>query len=205
MWQYACAAFTRPFTWKGRSTRKEYWSAFLFYMLIFVPLGTIATFVMLACSINVLNKTQNLQSIIDSPDMLPVWITGGVAGILLLYFICVFLAVGARRLHDIGRSAWWLISYTIICLGWQGLYLYRIYTYLSSINWQLIVAIDDKESREARIEEIIDRINIIYYEGTLGLLYLAVTILGICILVFSVTDSSRGPNKYGPSSKYPLS
>lgn len=204
MWQYARAAFTRPFTWKGRSTRKEYWSTFLFYMLIFVPLGTIATLVMLACTISRLNETTDIQTVISSPDMLPVWIMGGVMSIAVLYFTLVFLAVGARRLHDIGRSAWWLISYTIICLGWQGLYLYRIYAYLSSINWQLIMAIDDKESLEARIEEIIDRINIIYYEGTLGLLYLAVAILGVCLLVFSVTDSSAGPNKYGPSSKYPL-
>ncbi len=204
MWQYARAAFTRPFTWKGRSTRKEYWSTFLFYMLIVVPLGTIATLVVLACTFSRLNTTTDIQKIIASPDMLPVWITGGVMGILLLYFILVFLAVSSRRLHDIGRSAWWLVAYVVIYFGWLGLYLYRMYEYLSNINWQLIMAIDDEESLEARIEEISDRISLMYYEGTLGLLYLAVAILGVCLLVFSVKDSSAGPNKYGPSTKYPL-
>lgn len=204
MWRYACAAFARPFTWKGRSTRKEYWSTFLFYMLIVVPLGTIATIVMLACTISELNKTTDIQQVISSPGMLPVWITGGVMGILLLYFILVFLAVSSRRLHDIGRSARWLGAYVVIYFGWQGLYLHRLYEYLSSINWQLLMAIDDKESLKARIEEISDRISLMYYEGSLGLLYLAVAILGVCLLVFSVTDSSAGPNKYGPSSKYPL-
>jgi uncharacterized membrane protein YhaH (DUF805 family) len=38
-----------------------------------------------------------------------------------LYSLAVLvpaLAVGARRLHDTGRSAWWLLIYLIPVIGW---------------------------------------------------------------------------------------
>ncbi len=204
LWRHALAAFTRPFTWKGRSRRKEYWSAFLFYMLLFTPLVLAATITIVAVTISVLNKTSGVQEAMASPDMLPVWIAGGIMAITALYFTLVFLAVSSRRLHDIGRSARWLLGYCVIYLTWMGFYLHRVYEYLSSINWQLLAAIDDKESLHARVEEISDRISMMYYEGPLGLLYLIVMILGISLFVFSVTDSKPGPNEYGPSPKYPL-
>lgn len=40
------------------------------------------------------------------------WVVGiFLPGILFLLLISPFLAVSARRLHDTGRSAWWLLSY----------------------------------------------------------------------------------------------
>ncbi len=206
MWQCARAAFARPFTWKGRSTRKEFWSSFLFYMLIYVPLAFIATIVTLVCIHNSVDNIPDRlgKHLLEAPGMLPAWIAIGVMTVLVLYITLVSLAVSSRRLHDIGRSAWWLGAYIIVDLSWMGLYLYRVYEYLSNINWQLLMAIEDKKSLDARIQEISDHVNMMNYEGWLGLLYLTVMLLGICLFVFSVTDSSPGPNKYGPSSKYPL-
>jgi len=65
----------------GRSRRKEYWYFVLFYMII-------AFIIAIIC---------------------------GFAGNLLLYYIYIAgmiipaLAVGVRRMHDVGKSGWFLI------------------------------------------------------------------------------------------------
>lgn len=42
------------------------------------------------------------------------WVVGVfVPGIVFLVLVSPFLAVSARRLHDTGRSAWWLTSYLV--------------------------------------------------------------------------------------------
>ncbi|MYB15504.1 MAG: DUF805 domain-containing protein [Chloroflexi bacterium] len=42
------------------------------------------------------------------------WVVGiFLPGILFLLLVSPFLAVSARRLHDTGRSAWWLLSYLV--------------------------------------------------------------------------------------------
>lgn len=48
---------------------------------------------------------------------------GGIAGLVLLI---PNLAVAARRLHDVGKSGWWLLAILIPILGW----IYLIYLYV---------------------------------------------------------------------------
>ena len=44
--------------------------------------------------------------------------TGPIQGILQLALLVPTLAVGARRLHDTGRSGWWLLIGLIPIVGW---------------------------------------------------------------------------------------
>jgi Protein of unknown function (DUF805) len=44
--------------------------------------------------------------------------TGPIQGILQLALLVPTLAVGARRLHDTGRSGWWQLSGLIPIVGW---------------------------------------------------------------------------------------
>ncbi len=71
----------------GRARRKEYWMFFLFNMIVAV----ILTFI---------------EEVVGMREV-------GDRGILsTLYLFAVLLpaiAVGVRRLHDIGRSGWWLL------------------------------------------------------------------------------------------------
>lgn len=77
-------------TFDGRARRKEFW----FFMLVCIGLGIV---------------TQIVDSIIGTAPLLN--------GLLNLALFLPSLAVGARRLHDVGRSGWWqLISLTGIGL-----------------------------------------------------------------------------------------
>ena len=74
----------------GRAQRKEYWMFFLFNIIISVAIGFVLGFI------------------------------GGVLGIgtalsnpaSIIYSLAVFvpsIAVGVRRMHDLGRSGWWIL------------------------------------------------------------------------------------------------
>lgn len=77
---------------QGRSRRKEYWMFYLFYILASAALL-----------------------------MLDMFGTGGIGAVLYSLFalalIIPSLAVGVRRLHDTGRSGWWLLIALIPLIG----------------------------------------------------------------------------------------
>jgi uncharacterized membrane protein YhaH (DUF805 family) len=74
----------------GRARRKEYWMFFLFNLIIAFALGFIEGF-------------------LGSP---------GVIGVLYsLAVIIPNIAVSVRRLHDTGRSGWWLLIALIPLIG----------------------------------------------------------------------------------------
>jgi uncharacterized membrane protein YhaH (DUF805 family) len=83
-------------TFSGRAQRAEYWYFVLFYILILVGLsiidGIIGTFSSEA-GIGLLSGLYSLAILIPS------------------------LAVGVRRLHDTGRSGWWLLIGIIPLIG----------------------------------------------------------------------------------------
>ncbi|MBV8542453.1 MAG: DUF805 domain-containing protein [Pseudonocardiales bacterium] len=81
----------------GRARRKEYWMFTLVNMVISVVLAIID---------GVLNLNIGLLNV-------------GLLG--LLYSLAVLLpglGVGVRRLHDTGRSGWWLLIGIIPLVGW---------------------------------------------------------------------------------------
>ena len=112
-------AWKNYFTFTGRSRRKAYWVFFVFNVLATI-----------------------LANLIDNI----LGLTGqGVYGpVSTLYALAVFLpglALAIRRLHDTGRSGWWMLLGFIPLIGW------------------------------------------------------------IVLLIFFVTDSQPGSNRYGPNPK----
>lgn len=88
----------------GRASRKEYWMFFLFNLIISFAIGFVLGFI------------------------------GGVLGIgtalsepaSVIYALAVLvpsIAVGVRRMHDIGRSGWWIlfpfVNLVFLCLDSQ--------------------------------------------------------------------------------------
>jgi len=82
--------FQHYFDFKGRSTRSEYW-----WWLLFVVLAGIALTIV-DMSIGTFNY--------ESGD-------GLLSGLFKLATLIPGLALGARRLHDINKSAWWLLMW----------------------------------------------------------------------------------------------
>lgn len=82
--------FKKYATFQGRASRSEFWWVFLFVWVIEAVLGS-------------LSKQSNVFTVLY--------------GIIALAIIVPYLALGARRLHDTGRSGWWWLIGLIPCIG----------------------------------------------------------------------------------------
>jgi len=88
----------------GRARRKEYWMFFLFNIIIGAVLGLVEGIAGIA--------PESAQSVLANLYMLAVLIPG--------------LAVGVRRLHDTGRSGWWLLIAFVPIIGVIVLLVYLV-------------------------------------------------------------------------------
>lgn len=97
LFTYFKECFTQNFVnFEGRARRKEYWSFFLFNNLI---------------SIFLFGFFWGLGTSIDFEAL------SNLAHLWLLVAFVPNLAVLARRLHDIGRSAWWVLIVFLPLIG----------------------------------------------------------------------------------------
>lgn len=83
-------------TFSGRAQRAEYWYFVLFYILIFIGLSIIDGMT---------------GSFTEEAGM------GFLGGIFTLGLLVPSIAVGVRRLHDTGRTGWWLLLALIPLIG----------------------------------------------------------------------------------------
>lgn len=80
----------------GRARRKEYWYFFLFYLLFYFA----AAFI------------DGMFGAFDSEDGMALLTT-----VFALAMLLPSITVGVRRLHDTGRSGWWLLIALVPVLG----------------------------------------------------------------------------------------
>ena len=98
------------FTFSGRAKRSEYWWFYLFTTLVGVGYGSIVNDDFYAWLLD-----QPLEQVLGGLDLTSSIIIVILTYIPFLVFITPTLAVGSRRLHDIGKSGWWqLLALTII-------------------------------------------------------------------------------------------
>lgn len=91
------ALTAKYFTFSGRARRKEFWLVILFTWIVSLLLTGVD---MVTGLINAIGPGVGLLSLIFS-----------------LAIIIPSLAVGVRRLHDIGRTGWWYLIILIPILG----------------------------------------------------------------------------------------
>jgi len=102
--------FVKYVDFDGRAPRSEYW-----YFVLFTGLLT------------------SLSGYLDSEYGLTFVEQGITSGIINLLIFLPTVAVGVRRLHDIGKSGWWvLLPFTII-----GIFVI--------IYWAAQISVDDNE------------------------------------------------------------
>ncbi|MFB9994301.1 DUF805 domain-containing protein [Deinococcus oregonensis] len=91
--------FRRFKDFSGRSRRREYWISTLIFQLILIGLSRLEM---------VLDLNFGVPEVEEGP-------------LVLLYNVILFipvLALNIRRLHDVGRSGWWLFMSLVPLVGW---------------------------------------------------------------------------------------
>lgn len=92
-------------TFTGRARRKEYWMFVLFYVLFSIGVSII-------------------DQVLGTTD--PDTGVGYLGGLYYLALLIPSLAVGARRLHDTGKTGWLLLLILIPIIGWIILLIFFI-------------------------------------------------------------------------------
>ena len=116
IWSYFVKCMRLYFDGRGRARRKEYWSFALFRVLF---VGAFLIIGVLTFSLGLVAHAQTSDdSDAASAVFWLVWL------VLNLPFIAPGLAVGARRLHDVGLSGWLLLLTFIPLIG--GLFMFVV-------------------------------------------------------------------------------
>lgn len=108
--------FTRYFDFRGRSRRKEYWYPVLFNTLVYMALNILSIiFIVLAARSNSGNVFAAISLILSI--------------VVLIYAIAIIIpsiAVQVRRLHDIGKSGWYILVSVIPIIGGIMMFIWMV-------------------------------------------------------------------------------
>ena len=161
----------------GRAPRAEFWWFFLFAMILYVGFWIFA----LALVGGAMMSQAEPTSYSEGGSAMAMFGALGAVGLVMVLFWLVLLiptiAVQARRLHDTGRSGWWLGAYYLLYL-----------VYLALTFGAMPSAVQPGTPQG----------------GSMGMM-VAVLIVGLGFLVYSIVllvfyclPGTSGPNRYGP-------
>lgn len=160
--------FKKFFNFKGRARRSEYWWFMLFVFIVSA----------------VFNYGGLLVPALSFVGLL----------CSLVLFIPQYAAM-TRRLHDTGRSGWWVLIIFILAVI-CGMALSYI---LAPLGSQMLEVTDTFEQAEMMA-------NAIQSNGAAATVMmgcgLVAGIMGLIVFIFTLLDSKWETNKYGPSPKY---
>ena len=154
-------------TFSGRARRSEYWWFYLFTILVSLA-------------------TSGVDSVLSNAFDNEIGIVNTIASLALLL---PSLAVTARRLHDTGRTGWWMVLPVVPVLA-------TVVVGFAALFTVLVSAVSNEHD-----------ISSAPVLGTVALfIACALCALGACVtlLVFLCLDSEPGANRYGLSSKQPV-
>lgn len=152
MFKYYLAVLKKYATFSGRARRKEYWyfalMNFIISICVCIPIyyGFFKLGFALATQEDNIPKDAMLEFILNNISYSAII----AYVILLLYGLAIFipnLAVGVRRLHDVGKSGWFLL------IPYLGILLYLIpivgaLVYLGLVIWLLVLMCTDSQVGE---------------------------------------------------------
>ncbi len=138
---------------KGRARRREYWGTTLWNIIMSIPITILAVLLIITGSVTLKFLTIGLLTLLTFAILIP------------------SIAVCVRRLHDTGRSGWWLL------IGFIP----------SMLNHFLTILMLTTGSSSLGVISMLCSI-----VGVVG---------GIVLIVFYCLDSEAGENKYGANPK----
>jgi len=203
LWANAMMALKQYATLSGRATRKEFWSFALYqFVLLF---GLVILFTASLAWMLIL-KSEGMDATLQAV----------LCCVILAVIVLVALALTipgwcltVRRLHDMGQSGYWALAniiLSVLCSVLAGV----------AIAWGLagaFAAAPADQDAVGCMQSVVRCLQDMESQKTIGaagalgivssLCEILSNILGIAIFVMMFLDSVRGPNKYGPSRKYP--
>ena len=197
LWLNFVSCMRRYACFRGRATRTEFWSFYLFFYII----TKVCNYLCQTVVVRVYDIPADLQQQLRAAEDVPqVWatiapylegcgISVGIQLLVVLAFTLPYWATIVRRLHDTGRSAAalvWNILGWVISSGGLGYFV-----------WLLFASGWNEEVMELMVEN--DIMLPLAALGALLLGFLIVLISGLYMLVCFLLPTKQGGNKYGPS------
>ena len=170
--------FVRFADFRGRATRSEYWLFVLLQAMLLTGCVVMAF------------ASLGADSLGDIIGGFIGWLA--LAGLVMLIFAVPYLAVLARRLHDAGQSALWMLLLTPIHLS----------PYLSMFAASGAVR-DLMNSGPASQEPAVVLGGLVQAMSGTMLISLIATVCSLILLVLTLLPGSRGPNRFGPDPRNP--
>ena len=103
------SAWKRPFDFKGKSTRKEYWH--------FVILNSIVIFISYVLLLSAVALTNGVNSSFSVAISIPLYLISSIGLLLFFGSIWVALPLTVRRIRDVGMSWKWIFLVSLPYIG----------------------------------------------------------------------------------------
>ena len=103
------SAWKKPFNFKGKSTRKEYWSFVILNSII-----TVTSYILFLSAIALSNGVNSNSSVTIS---MPLYILSSIGLLLFFGSIWVALPLTVRRIRDVGMSWKWIFLVSVPYVG----------------------------------------------------------------------------------------
>lgn len=171
----------------GRSTRKEYWSFWLFSFLIGALIGFLTTFGAAICGV------------CCGPVASGLWFVAGSLALLAfaLYTAMPGLAVYVRRLHDVGWSGWWIALHFGLAAVIFGLFWFQLLMGVQEWMWMNESVTWDAESLQSLGAYLETVPGFPLLDDIVGVLSLVNYALGLFLLILTLWPSQQKENRYG--------
>jgi len=184
---------------EGRSRRSEFWLWVLFRFLLNRFIGVLAfAFIgpsMMQLGMHPADYSGNPDAFMHAymASMAPWFHIMPFFGLIGLALLLPTLAVDVRRLHDTNRTGWWVIlPYVTLAIGVVVFFVVGGTTLFTALAAHSNGSMSDA-----------DGLKLVF--GVIGSAFLFIVlpwlIAWIVMLVFYVTEGTKGPNRYGPDPK----
>ncbi len=166
------SGYRKSFQKRGRASRSEFWYFFLWYAILEV--------------MDPLLKRGLMASDRSGQPSLVLLLGAMVFSVFVILSAYPLVAVQIRRLHDVGKSGWWIVASIMVSAATEGVIVWKTFAALKTHTLAPFVrSLVSGDHRGFVIGVLV------------GLI--ATMALGITVFIFTVLPSQPEENVYGPN------
>lgn len=195
LWDCFVQAMKKYAVFKGRASRKEFWSFYLFYIAFHYAINIVTDLITSEKALMFQERLEELSEEDDMHGMLTAIVEyvnepvvmgcSIVLGLYGLFMLVPFLSVSVRRLHDTGTRAWGVLVGCIANLSMMVSIVYFLYAVMSA-------PVLDEEN-----------IEVLYTPMVLMMTSMAILIfISIYLFIKMVLPGKKGENRFGQEPEY---